>query len=142
MASASRVISAKPLVIRAAKALLPRPNPWQTPAPMATTFLTAPPISTPIGSELVYSRKVAPEKAFCTAAAAPQPVDATTSAVGSPRATSFAKVGPESTETLGVNLLPTTCSMTCDMRSREPVSSPFVALTSSIDSSSSGNIRW
>src|ERR1035441_2121803 len=53
MATANRVISAKPRVISAAMALFPSPIPCNTPAPMATTFLIEPPISTPIGSELV-----------------------------------------------------------------------------------------
>src|SRR5580704_7617431 len=42
-----RVSSAKPRVVSAAPALAPRPRPVTTPAAIASTFLVAPPISTP-----------------------------------------------------------------------------------------------
>src|SRR5260370_23805317 len=63
MATARRVISASPRVMSAAIALCPSPIPCNTPSPMATTFLIEPPTSTPIGSELGYTRNVGPEKA-------------------------------------------------------------------------------
>src|SRR5258705_13797184 len=100
---------------------------------MATTFLTDPPISTPIGSEFVYKRKLDPEKALWTWLAASLSVEATTSAVGSPAATSLAKVGPESTEVLGGNRVPVSWRVTSGMRRSEPVFRPFVALPSSIE---------
>src|SRR5579884_1293304 len=53
IATANRVISANPRVINAALALLPSPIPWQIPAPIAITFFSAAPASTPIGSALV-----------------------------------------------------------------------------------------
>ena len=60
-ATASRVISDKPLVTRAASELNPNPRPEQTPAAMAMTFFTAPPSSTPATSVLVYNLKEALE---------------------------------------------------------------------------------
>ncbi len=49
-ATANRVISAKPRVIRAAWALRPSFSPSTTPQAMARTFFTAPPASAPIMS--------------------------------------------------------------------------------------------
>src|SRR5439155_96961 len=49
-ATPSRVISASPRVISAARALCPRPSPSRIPAASAITFLSAPPSSTPIVS--------------------------------------------------------------------------------------------
>ena len=46
-ATPSRAISARPRVISAARAFWPRPSPSQMPTAIASTFLTAPPISTP-----------------------------------------------------------------------------------------------
>ena len=141
IATARRVISAKPRVISAAVALCPRPIPSNTPAPMATTFLIEPPISTPIVSRLVYSRKVGPEKADWMAVPRAWSSDATTRAVGSSRATSPAKVGPEITATRGSKLCRTTCRITADICSNVPFSSPLVALTKSMDSRKKGSIR-
>ena len=62
-ATASRVISASPRVIKAAIVLLPRPSPDTMPAPIAMTFFSAPASSTPVWSVFVYSRRVGPEKA-------------------------------------------------------------------------------
>ncbi len=50
IATAKRLISASPLVMSAASVLFPNPRPWQTPAPIAMTFFSAAPTSTPIGS--------------------------------------------------------------------------------------------
>lgn len=47
LATAKRVISTSPLVIKAALALLPKPNPSDMPQAMANTFFNAPPNSTP-----------------------------------------------------------------------------------------------
>ena len=52
MATPSRVISASPRVISAARGLLPSPSPSRIPAAMAITFLSAPPSSTPTTSSL------------------------------------------------------------------------------------------
>src|SRR5499427_859208 len=46
-ASPNRISSAKPRVVSAAAALAPRPRPVTMPAAIASTFLAAPPISTP-----------------------------------------------------------------------------------------------
>ena len=45
--TARRVISARPRVIRAARALCPKPRPSEMPQAMASTFFSAPPSSTP-----------------------------------------------------------------------------------------------
>ena len=50
MARPSRVISARPRVISAARGLLPSPSPSRIPAAMATTFFSAPHSSTPTRS--------------------------------------------------------------------------------------------
>jgi hypothetical protein len=49
-ASPNRCISAKPRLISAARAFCPRPSPSTTPQAIASTFLTAPPISAPVTS--------------------------------------------------------------------------------------------
>ena len=49
-ATPSRVISARPRVTRAARAFRPSCMPSAMPVAIASTFLTAPPTSTPIGS--------------------------------------------------------------------------------------------
>ena len=49
----NRVISARPRVISAARALYPRPTPSAIPVATAITFLSAPPISTPVTSSWV-----------------------------------------------------------------------------------------
>ena len=51
-ARASRVISARPRVISAARAFSPSARPSVMPQAMASTFLTAPPISAPATSSL------------------------------------------------------------------------------------------
>src|SRR3989454_4477613 len=49
-ATASRVISASPLVMSAARAFSPRPSPSTRPVAIAITFFSAPPVSTPTTS--------------------------------------------------------------------------------------------
>ena len=49
---ARRAVSARPRVMSAARALWPKPRPSLTPVAIASTFFTAPPISTPIKSSL------------------------------------------------------------------------------------------
>jgi len=51
-ATPSRVISASPRVISAARAFAPKRRPSQAPVAIAITFLTAPPTWTPTGSAL------------------------------------------------------------------------------------------
>ena len=53
IATPRRVISARPRVMSAARALKPMPRPSQAPMATAITFLIAPPTCTPIGSALV-----------------------------------------------------------------------------------------
>lgn len=48
LATAKRVISTNPRVIKAALALLPKPKPSEMPHAMASTFFRAPPSSTPV----------------------------------------------------------------------------------------------
>ena len=52
------------------------------PVAMANTFLTAPPISTPIGSSLAYTRSVGPCSALTVCATSAASLLAATSAVG------------------------------------------------------------
>ena len=129
MATARRVISAKPRVISAAVALCPRPMPSNTPAPIATTFLIEPPISTPIVSWLVYSRKVGPEKAVWMLLRQGRIFRRYYQCRRFEPRTSLAKVGPDITATRGSKLCPTTWRITSDIRSNVPFSSPLVALT-------------
>src|SRR6185312_7504996 len=56
-ARVSRVVSASPRVMTVALVLSPMPLPSQIPTHRAITFLTIPPISTPVTSGLVYGRK-------------------------------------------------------------------------------------
>ena len=84
-------------------ALDPKPKPSTTPAAIAMMFFTAAAISTPIKSELVYSRKRGPDNSACKRSRSRSSGDATTSAVGSPCATSGANVGPEMAATCGTN---------------------------------------
>ena len=53
IATPSRVSSASPRVITAARVLSPTLSPWAMPVAMATTFFSAPPSSQPITSWLV-----------------------------------------------------------------------------------------
>ena len=90
-----RVISARPRVISAARAFRPRPRPSATPVAIASTFLTAPPTSTPTRSSLAYTRMVPPCKAETTAPRKVALCEAMVSAHGRPRATSWANEGPD-----------------------------------------------
>jgi hypothetical protein len=86
-------------VISAARAFCPNESPSQAPAAIASTFLIAPPASTPVMSALSYARSVAPRRRAASARANAPSVEATTSAVGKPSATSSAKLGPETAPT-------------------------------------------
>ena len=89
-----RVISARPRVMRAARALRPSCKPSHRPVATASTFLTAPPTSTPTRSSLAYTRNVGLWKALTRASRTCAWPLAATSAVGWPLATSWAKLGP------------------------------------------------
>src|SRR5258708_28992598 len=67
----------------------PSPNPWHTPAAIAMTFFSAAPISTPIGSVLIYSRKVGPLKARWISAANSRSLQAPKHSQRTPRAISL-----------------------------------------------------
>ena len=110
-ATPNRAISAKPRVISAARALSPNVKPSHKPVAIASTFFTAPPTSTPTQSSLPYSRRASVWKAFtnvCTTVASGL---AATNAVGSPFATSCAKLGPLSTPVRksGANVRASSC---------------------------------
>src|SRR5437762_778863 len=98
-ATPSRVISARPRVISAARVLLPSPNPSRMPAATAITFLSAPPSSTPIASVDEYTRNCAVANTCCTRRATVSSRAAATTAVGWRRYTSSANDGPDSTAT-------------------------------------------
>ena len=55
-----RVISARPRVTSAARAFKPKSRPSHSPVAIASTFLTAPPTSTPTMSSLAYTRRAEP----------------------------------------------------------------------------------
>ena len=99
MAASRRPVSASPRVMSAARALWPKPNPSLAPAAIASTFLIAPPTSTPAMSSDSYARSASPRNSRATSAASAGSVAATVSAVGSPRATSTAKLGPDAMPT-------------------------------------------
>ena len=67
------------------------------PAAMASTFLSAPDISTPVTSVEVFTRRQLDAKSLCTRHARSLLSDAATIAVGKPCMSSTANVGPEST---------------------------------------------
>lgn len=52
-ATPMRVISARPRVMRATRVFEPKPSPSEMPAPIAITFLSAPPTRTPSTSSVV-----------------------------------------------------------------------------------------
>ena len=125
-AQPNRVSSARPRVIKAVRALAPKPTPSEIPAPIAITFLTAPPSCMPIKSSLLYTRNERPQcskSANCCANSGE--VDETEIAVGEPIAISFANVGPESTAS-AISSPSSCCATSCNKR---PVfgSRPLVA---------------
>ena len=74
--------------------------PSAMPVAIASTFLTAPPTSTPTGSvDGVDAQRSRRGRRRPQRRATPASLLAATSAVGWPRATSIAKLGPESTPT-------------------------------------------
>ena len=103
-------------------------------------FLTAAAISTPIRSGLVYRRNRGADSSCCKNARSCSSGDATTSAVGSPRATSGANVGPEIAATFGLNRVLATSMTTSDIRINVSFSMPFAALTKNISAFRSGSV--
>mmetsp|Transcript_9270 Transcript_9270/g.27950 ORF Transcript_9270/g.27950 Transcript_9270/m.27950 type:complete len:225 (-) Transcript_9270:922-1596(-) len=88
-------ISAHPLVTSPLMALVPNPSPSHIPAASAITFFTAPPISTPITSLLVNTRKFSVENRSARSSARRASSDAMTTAVATPWQISCAKDGPD-----------------------------------------------
>mmetsp|Transcript_8945 Transcript_8945/g.16292 ORF Transcript_8945/g.16292 Transcript_8945/m.16292 type:complete len:215 (+) Transcript_8945:144-788(+) len=91
----SRRISPHPRVTRPLMALVPRPSPSHMPAARAITFLTAPPISMPMTSLLVKTRKLSDDMRSAKSSASNISSDATTTAVATPSQISRAKDGPD-----------------------------------------------
>mmetsp|Transcript_37036 Transcript_37036/g.42256 ORF Transcript_37036/g.42256 Transcript_37036/m.42256 type:complete len:238 (-) Transcript_37036:554-1267(-) len=91
----SRLISPQPLVTRPLMALVPRPSPSHIPAESAITFLTAPPISTPITSFVVKTRNESSDSNPAKSLANIKSSDAITTAVATPSQISLAKDGPD-----------------------------------------------
>mmetsp|Transcript_46 Transcript_46/g.70 ORF Transcript_46/g.70 Transcript_46/m.70 type:complete len:241 (+) Transcript_46:306-1028(+) len=90
----NRLISAQPLVTNPLMALVPSPNPSHIPAAKAITFLTAPPISTPITSFDVNTRKLSSDIKLARSSANKRSDEAMTTAVATPSQISRAKLGP------------------------------------------------
>ena len=118
MATARRVISARPRVTRAARALRPYSRPSERPVAMAMMFFTAPPTATPTASLLPYSRITPVLSCGISSSIHSLFSEARTTAQGSCCASSCAKLGPESTP---IFLLPGNTSLTTWKVSR-PVS--------------------
>ena len=98
-ATPRRAISVSPRVISMALVLSPQPMPSQQPAHRAMTFFNAAPISTPVMSGEVYMRSWRLINRSWASRAASRFPQATTTAVGTPRPTSSAWEGPDSTTT-------------------------------------------
>src|SRR6267378_4653512 len=122
----SRAISASPRVSNAAFVLSPNPRPSPTPAAIAITFLSAAANSQPATSSLRYTRSRSVEHACCTARALDSSLEAATTDVGIPRATSSAWLGPVRTTGAGP---PSTAARIDESRSWVLAASPFDALT-------------
>src|SRR5919106_573414 len=135
MRTPSRVISARPRVMSAARGLCPSPSPSTMPAATAITFLSAPPSSTPTTSVCVYTRKCPHENARCARRATPSCGAAATTAVGCPWCTSRANDGPEST---AIAVPAGSSSLRTVNMVFESSSSPFDTLTTSAAGSSAG----
>ncbi len=90
------------------------------------TFLRAPASSTPTTSSLEYTRKTRVARGRWTLSATAWSAEATTTAVGSPLATSMANEGPESTASGRPG---TSAAATSVMRRSVSTSRPFVADT-------------
>ena len=97
MAMARRVISARPRVTKAARALRPYSRPSERPVAIAMTFLTAPPTATPMTSVLPYRRITLVFSWAVVSSTQSLFSEANTTAQGSWAASSWAKLGPERT---------------------------------------------
>lgn len=131
--TASREISASPLVMKAALALLPIFIPSQMPAPSAMMFFRAPPSSTPIMSLLVYTLKKEELSMFCTIYDDSWLLDATTVEEGFESIISWARFGPDSAHILSDRLDGSSSFITSLILLPELISSPLVALTTVAD---------
>ena len=100
--------------------------PSDTPAAKAIIFLTAPPISTPIKSSLVYTLNLLVMKRSWTFLAISICFEDTTTVVGISWATSSAWLGPDNTT---IGLLGNSSSMTSDNLFPVPSSIPLAILT-------------
>ena len=128
-ATPSRVISASPRVMSAARGLWPSPRPSRMPAATAITFLSAPPSSTPMTSSSEYTRKRGVAKSCCASRAAGLVARGGHDRGRLARHTSAAKLGPESAANRACGRH---SANTCDMSASVSVSMPLVALTTSV----------
>ena len=96
IATPMRVISASPRVISATRVFEPKPRPSEMPAPIATTFLSAPPMQHAdhvvgaVDAEVQRGQRVLRERGRRRSSR-----PASTIAAGSPAAISVANVGPD-----------------------------------------------
>ena len=111
-----------------ASALSPAPKPAAAPQAMATTFLMAPQISTPVTSPETYTLKpwltTSPWSRLATSGVS----EASTAAESLPRQTSSAWLGPERTAIR--SRFPSSSATTSSMSSFVPTSTPFVRTSS------------
>mmetsp|Transcript_18161 Transcript_18161/g.45766 ORF Transcript_18161/g.45766 Transcript_18161/m.45766 type:complete len:212 (-) Transcript_18161:521-1156(-) len=122
-AFATIVISRHPRVTSADIAFVPRPSPSHMPAAMAMTFLTAPPISTPMTSLDVKTLKFEFAKSSTVSSHRRSEAEATVTAVARPAAISLAKEGP--LRNASSRMVPVSSTRMSFMRERVPDSMPF-----------------
>ena len=125
----SRVISARPRVIRVDLLFWPISMPSEMPAPRAMMFFRVPPSSTPVTSSLVYTRNLGDISVSWTSAVRSGFRPATTVADGFSSAISLARLGPERTQMPSCISGGSSSSITWLMRLPSGVSSPLEALT-------------
>ena len=110
-----------------ASALCPSPRPSATPAAIAMTFFSAPPISTPTTSCVPYRRKYGARKSACTRLDDLRVRRCDADGRRQLARHLDAKLGPDSTPTR--TRAPNSCSTISDRRNSVSCSSPLVALT-------------
>src|SRR5207247_1119424 len=115
----------------AARTLVPNSSPSQAPVAIATTFLTAPPTCSPMGSALSRVRNIGACSSGWSFRAALMSLEATTTSVGKPRATSRAKLGPERNASRSAPTAGMVSASTSDMSLSVRSSIPLVATTTS-----------
>ena len=121
-------ISCKAWVMRAALELAPSPMPSMTPAPMASTFLMAPPYSTPRRSEAGTTIIGSPSKTGRISSTKAGSLPASMILVGTSCATSSAKLGPLKASALSLSC-GSSSSMISQMVLKVLSSMPLEALT-------------